>query len=248
MGALLEGGDHSRADRLDAAAETKARQQAAARRDHRQVHLGAVAGLQDGPELAQPVDQAHLEAALGGPEFTREQRRVGALQAGAAALAHPVLEAVVDLDLQARQALDVVGLLRAKRIEHRLALARGMDAALDAEAGDEILEAEARADHADRAHDRGGIGDDLVGGAGQPIAARGGDILDEGDHRQLLLGRQQADALGNQGRLHRRSAGRVDRQRHGLGAGQAEGARQQWRHCFDREPARTQDRAGGDHA
>ena len=152
---------------------------------------------------------------------------VVALELGAAALAHPVLEAVVDLGLQPLQALDVLGILVAKRIEHRLLVARGMDTPLDAEACDQVLEAEARRDHADRADDRGGIGDDLVGGAGEPVAARGGDVLDEGDHRQLLLARQQADALADQRRLHRRAARRVDRQRHRLGAAQAEGAGEQ---------------------
>ena len=169
--------------------------------------LGAVACLQHGPQLAQPVDQAHLQPALGRPEFAGEQRRIVALEPRAAALAHPVLEAVMDLDLQALQAFDILGVFGTKGIEHPLALARCVDAPLDAEAGEQVLEPEARGDHPDRAHDRGGVGDDLVGGTGQPVAARGRHILDEGDHRQLLLGRQQADALGDQCRLHGRAAG-----------------------------------------
>src|SRR5687767_15608737 len=53
MRALLERGEHRGADRVDAAAQTEARQQPPARRDHRQVHLGAIAGLQHAAQFAQ---------------------------------------------------------------------------------------------------------------------------------------------------------------------------------------------------
>lgn len=87
----------------------------------------------------------------------------------------------MDFRLQALQAHDVFGLLGPKRIEHRLVLAwTCMDAAFHADARDQVLEAEARTGHR-RSHDRTRIGDDLVGGAGEPVATRGGNILDEGD-------------------------------------------------------------------
>ena len=65
---------------------------------------------------------------------------------------------------------------------------------------------------------------DLVGGGQKPIAARCGDILGERENRHVVLGRQRADPPGDQRRLHRRSAGRIDGKRHGLEVGQFEGA------------------------
>src|SRR5512132_3765271 len=100
VGALFHGGEHRWPDRFDAAAQPETREQAAARGDHRQMHPGAVAGLQHAAQLAQAVDQPELEAALGGPEFAGEEQRVLALQLRAAALADPGLEAVMNLGLQ----------------------------------------------------------------------------------------------------------------------------------------------------
>src|SRR6266851_5233010 len=114
--ALFQGGERARsdADAVDGAAESEARQQAAALRDHRQVHLGAVACLQGSAQLAQPVRQSELQAAPPGPEFTGEECRLVALEPSGAALAHPILEAVMDLGLQPFQPLDILGLLRPK--------------------------------------------------------------------------------------------------------------------------------------
>src|SRR6187399_2390732 len=127
MRAFLERGEHRGADRVDAAAEAEARQQPPPRRDHRQVHLGAIAGLQHAAQFTQAVDQPELQPALGGPELAGEQHRLLALELAAAPLAHPVLEAVMDLALQALEALDVLGVLVAKGIEHRLVLAGSVD-------------------------------------------------------------------------------------------------------------------------
>ena len=77
-----------------------------------------------------------------------------------------------------------------------------------------LVEAEAAADHADRADDRGGVANDLIGRAGDHVAAGRADIFDEGDDRELALGGKLANAPEDQVRLHRRTAGRVDRQRH----------------------------------
>src|SRR5512142_60215 len=118
MAALLEGGEQRGADRLDAtdaAAEAQALPQPAPRGDHRQAHLLAVARLQDGAQLAQAVDQAELEPALGRPELAGEEQGIVALEPAGAALAHPVLEAVVDLGLQPLQALDILRILLAER-------------------------------------------------------------------------------------------------------------------------------------
>src|SRR3546814_15041253 len=82
---------------------------------------------------------------------------------------------------------------------------------LDAEAGDGVLEAETGTDHADRPDDRGRRHADLVGGAGQPVAARGGDVLDEGEYRLVVLGREIADPGRDQLGLRRRAAGSEER-------------------------------------
>ncbi len=118
--------------------------------------------------------------------------------------------------LQLLQVAHVLLVLGKKRVELRLALACGIDAALDAELGQHLREAEAGGDHADRADDGRAVGIDLVGRAGEPIAARRRDILAKGIDRHLVLLRQGADTAGDEARLYRRAAGRVDGERHRL--------------------------------
>src|SRR3546814_4967787 len=65
--------------------------------------------------------------------------------------------------------------------------------------------------YADRPDDRGRRHADLVGGAGQPVAARGGDVLDEGEYRLVVLGREIADPGRDQLGLRRRAAGSEER-------------------------------------
>ena len=89
-----------------------------------------------------------------------------------------------------------------------------MDTALDAELVDQALEAEAGGNDPNRADDGADIDDDLVGGAGDHVAARCSDILDSGDDALLLLLRQRADALVDQVRLDCSAARRIDDQRH----------------------------------
>ena len=69
-----------------------------------------------------------------------------------------------------------------------------MEAPLDAEPPDQPVEAEAGGDHADRADERGFLGQDLVAGERQPIAARRRDILGEGEDRHALFVGELADA------------------------------------------------------
>jgi len=52
-----------------------------------------------------------------------------------------------------------------------------------------------RAHHADGADHRGAVRVNLVGGAGQPVPAGGGDVLAERQHRHLLLRGQPADPV-----------------------------------------------------
>ena len=133
------------------------------------------------------------------------------------------------------QPLHVLGLLRQERIEHRLVLARGVEPPLDADLLDQLVEAERAADHADRADDGGCIGDDLVGRAGDHVAAGRRDILDEGDHRHLLLVGERADAPVDQMRLRRRAARRIDRQRDRADVAHGEGALQRARDTGERQ-------------
>src|ERR1700722_905190 len=73
---LFQGGERAWSDchAVDGGAEAEARQEGAALRDHRQVPLGAIACLQGGAQLAQPVGQPELQAAPAGPEFAGEER------------------------------------------------------------------------------------------------------------------------------------------------------------------------------
>ena len=106
------------------------------------------------------------------------------------------MKARVDVLLDRLEARDVLGVLGQERIEHRLVGAGRIDAPLDADLLDQLGKAERRADHADRADDRGRVGDDLVGRAGDHVAARGRDVLDEGDDRALLLARRAGGCAG----------------------------------------------------
>ena len=65
------------------------------------------------------------------------------------------------------------GVLRPERVEHRLAGARGVDAPLDAEPRDQVLEAEAGGITPIEPTIELRVGEDLVGGAGEPVAAGG---------------------------------------------------------------------------
>jgi hypothetical protein len=99
-----------------------------------------------------------------------------------------------------------------------------MDATLDAELFDRLDEAEARHDDADRADDGGRISDDLVAGGGDEIAPRGGGVLDEDDDVLAVFIGMVADALGDEARLHRRAAGRIDDDGDGRRGLEGEGA------------------------
>ena len=92
-----------------------------------------------------------------------------------------------------------------------------------------------------------GIGDDLVGGAGDHVAAGGGGILHEGDHPALLLLRQLADAAEDQVRLHRRAARRIDDQRDRGGVAHGEDALERARDAGHGQ-AGPQRRRQADHA
>ena len=96
-----------------------------------------------------------------------------------------------------------------------LDLPGGVEPPLHPEPLDQPVQPEALADHPDRADDRRGVRVDLVGRAGQPVAAGGGDVLAERQHRHLALRGQPPDPVGDQRGLGGRPARGVDLQRHG---------------------------------
>lgn len=194
---------------------------------HAQPDFLAEAPAHDRAEVAQPVDQPERQRPPPGPEGAGEQFLLRSGQAGAAAGAHHRLERLVHVGLEGLQMGDPVLPLRREGVEQHLLVAGGVEAPFDAVALDQPMQPEAGRHHADGADDGAFVGPDLVRRAGQPVAARGRGILAEGEDRHLLLFRQIADPLGDQRRLHRRPARRVDDQRHRLLVLGREGALQQ---------------------
>ena len=153
----------------------------------------------------------------------------------------------MDLALDRLQLRHVIRIFGEEWIEHRLVRASRVKAPLDAEPFDRLLETEAAADHPDRAEDRGRIANNLVARAGDHVAAGRRDVLDEHQHRQLLLRGELLDAQVDLTRLHRRATGRIDDQRHRLGIAESEGALQHPREAGERH-AGAQRRHRADHA
>src|SRR5690606_3430350 len=146
----------------------EAREEAAAsERDHTQAHLVAVQLAHPRPDIRDTVDEAEFERLPPRPEGPREKLVLRSCQSRAPALLDEGYEGFMDVLLQRAQTRDVLGLLGLERIENRLVRTRGVDAAIDAELLDGLVEAEACRDDADRAHDRRGIGIDLVAGDGE---------------------------------------------------------------------------------
>src|SRR5436305_13908309 len=81
--------------------------------------------------MANAVDEAQIERLAPRPEGAGEQLAILALELAGAAIAYERLEGIVNLELDGLQALDVLRLFRLERVEDRLVLAGGMDAALD---------------------------------------------------------------------------------------------------------------------
>src|SRR5207248_536045 len=152
----------------------------------------AEALLQDLAELADAVGKAEGNRAAARPEGTG--KKVGIVyKRRAAARLDDVDKVGVDLLLQGSQPDDIGLLLRLERVEHRLAPPGGVHAPLDPDPVEELRKAEARRDHADRAHDRAPVDDDLVAGQCQDIAPRGSDILDRDEDPFLLFGSEHAE-------------------------------------------------------
>src|SRR5579885_664650 len=102
-------------------------------RTQRRAYLVAEPLAQNAPQIADAIGEAEADRGLRSPKFSREQQRVLALEAAGTPFLHQRDEMRVDILLDGLQALDVFRLFRLEGIEHHLALARGVDAALDAE-------------------------------------------------------------------------------------------------------------------
>ena len=169
----------------DAAAGPRCRAGPAAACGSRRAGLGVREPLgQHGAGGAQPVHETQLECACPGPHLAVEQLGVAGGQPVAAALAHPVARTARAAG-PAESAATSTSSARSGRngSRRRLRPARGVEPPFDTEPFDQAVQPEALADHADRPDQRRRVRVDLVGGAGEPVPAGGGDVLAEREHR-----------------------------------------------------------------
>ena len=159
------------------------------------------------------VRQPQLGRLLAHPDISIE--KIGISQTRAPAGFHMVNERGMNGRLQGTKPLNILGFLRQERICKGFGTPGGHHAAFNPLPVQHLVEAKTCKNHPDRADQRALICPDMIGSTSQPIAARGRDIFDEGMHGHLLFIRQAPDTGGNQARLHRRTAGRVDDKRHG---------------------------------
>ena len=195
--------------------EAKARQEAALLAQGHQPQLVAVKLFQLGHQMRHAIGKTQIDRLSAHPDIGVE--KVGLGQPRAAPGFDMGDEGVMDRALKRFQPVHVFGLLRQEGIGQAFRGARRDDPPFDAVAGHQVGEAEAGEDHSDGAEDGARVDKDIVACAGQPIAARGRDILDKGMHLDALLIRQSPDAGRDQAGLHRRAAGGVDDQGHGGG-------------------------------
>src|SRR5262249_25213106 len=100
--------------------------------DERRLHVLAVALAQDTAQIADAGDEAEFLRLAAGPIFAGEQGGFGTRERGAAAAFDERDEPLVDVLLDRLEVRHVLGLFGQERVEHHLALARGVDAPLDA--------------------------------------------------------------------------------------------------------------------
>src|SRR4029450_11336838 len=145
-------GETVAADPLKADARTQSSKQAALRCDHRRDDLIAEALAQHRAQFADCISKPKLDRRAAGPVLAGEQVSLGTCETGPTALLHQRDEVIMDLTLDQPEPLDLISLFRQERIEHRLALARRIDAALDAEFLQEPWKSERDAEASDLAH------------------------------------------------------------------------------------------------
>src|SRR5262249_5358352 len=187
-------------------ARLQAAEPAAHRRHERGDDIVAETRAQRRAQITDAVGKAELDRLATAPVFTGEQGFFWTLEPRSPAALHQANEVLMDFPLQRLEPLDVFRILRQERVEHGLVLAGHVEPAFDAELLHQLGKAERAADHSDGAENGGRIAEDPVPGAGDHVAAGGGDIPGKDDHRTRVLGRELADAPINQVRLHRRAA------------------------------------------
>ncbi|MNS44730.1 hypothetical protein D3C72_771800 [compost metagenome] len=117
----------------------------------------------------------------------------------------------MDFDLKRLQVVDIAFLFRLEGIKDDLVLAGRIDTALHAELLQHFRKTETTGNDTDRTDDGGGIGDDLVAGKRDHVTAGGCNVLHEDQDLLFLLLGKLADAVIDHPCLHRRTAGRVER-------------------------------------
>src|ERR1700730_6162332 len=179
-------------------------------RKRAQLDLLTVTGTHYRAQLADAVDQPAIQRHAPGQHVATEQGLVRGVDLAGAAAAHMLLEGTMDILLQRGEARDIRWVLGEKRVEQGFSLAGSIKAALDAEPTHQLGKAEARADDAYRAEERGFLTKDFVAGERQPITTRGRHILGERYDGNALLVGELANAPKQQCGLHRGSARRID--------------------------------------
>src|SRR4029077_9646782 len=101
------------------------------------------------PKIAHAVGKPQFDRLLCGPEFTRKQRLVGAVEFRPAALLHQRYKMFVDVLLDRLDPFYVVWLFRQEGIQHRLAVTCGVNPSFDTDFLDEFVEAERSSNNAD---------------------------------------------------------------------------------------------------
>ena len=124
------------------------------RRDELEAHVLAEEGAHLAANVGEAVDQAELQRAPARPELSGEEILASVGNLPSAPLFDEIDEGRMHVTLQRLDPLNILRLLGEERIERVLALAGGIDAPLDTDLGDQLVQAEGRRDDSDRADDR----------------------------------------------------------------------------------------------
>src|SRR5581483_1975689 len=157
-------------------------------------------------QIAYTVGQAEFDRFSRRPEFSGKQRLVRSIELSRAARFDQIYEVRMDVLLDRLDTFDILRLLRKERIEHHLAVTGRVEPALDPKLVHQFVKTESSSDHSDRSDDGELVANDLVCSAGQHVASRSADILDEGQYRDAFFVGQLPYAPIDQMRLCGRAA------------------------------------------
>src|SRR5207249_4535920 len=102
--------------------------------------LVAITRTQRAAQIAERVNEPELKGAAAGPVLPGEQGFFWAVELAPSRLHEPD-EVLMDILLQRLEPLDILGLFRQERIEHRLALTGSIEPPLDAQFVQQSVEA-----------------------------------------------------------------------------------------------------------